>query len=729
MIEVKGEIERDYEIAKAFGLQILDACLQDIAFARFLLKKNHERRQKHHQEIYDRRQINANISNIFESNNQYEFERNRDIYVDLNQAILAVSSTSSSGVSMLHIMVYKDFSKQLQLLLDFGANPYVTNKNQETALHWCAKLTSKRCAKVLLDHFCKNKQIEAALSIRDASNSTPLHAAVAAGNLAIIPLFVDYLDMQFTSRESEHSERLEMLNISSSTSSSPFLITDIDDCTPIMIASNYARATAHALATMESENKKNGQDAANQQRFDDGNVFIAITFLLLRYHQQRGLPIPPEALSISNSVVKSLSVPSSAQTIQNTDVHGLQLDLSPINGSAYRPSDVKSSPQLSDRVNDKNESNFATPSLENCYPADLDADAVDLLINQLNDQQQYLLDQKRLISKHDLPTVVGGAMQKASRPRTAPKSHKPKEFSLRKEDNATSGDIVVADENLPVIVRKPLLQSHSSTTLRESPPTAYTVMGGELVPTSTSPTTVYEGIIAKYRQQQQVSNSRPNSAVKAKLASISFKKAQLDAASASKSAGSLLKPIRKDSSSSPKKPAFFVRRSDALSQMPPAIVKPSILDGVRIGIDEDNKVDLDLEIFASIVKQAKVVSAEPPPSSAEKARRRTSTMQSFSSVGSIGSFAEPVDTKASMDPRMAKKLMSAMPKYDMLFPPAPSVPFLPTKTRRNPTTAAAPNDLLSAIAQATAAVQSQSPGKRTVHPEPYYSKRMDVIVI
>ena len=49
MIEVKGEIERDYEIAKAFGLQILDACLQDIAFARFLLKKNHERRQRHHQ--------------------------------------------------------------------------------------------------------------------------------------------------------------------------------------------------------------------------------------------------------------------------------------------------------------------------------------------------------------------------------------------------------------------------------------------------------------------------------------------------------------------------------------------------------------------------------------------------------------------------------------------------------------------------------------------------------
>ena len=595
---------------------------------------------------------------------------------------------------------------------------------------------------MLLDHFCKNKQIEAALSIRDASNSTPLHAAVAAGNLAIIPLFVDYLDMQFTSRESEHSEKLEKLNASSPTSSSPFLITDIDNCTPIMIASNYARATAHAItaaANMESEIKRNGQDSANKLYFDDDNVFIAITFLLLRYHQQRGLPIPPEALSISNSVVKSLSVPSTAQTIESTNIDGLKLDLSQINGFANRLRDVKSSPQLSVRVNDKNESHFATPSLDNCYPADLDADAVDLLIDQLNDQHQYLLDQKRLI-KHDspdLPTVVVGAMQKAPRPRTAPKSHKPKEFHLRRENDSTA-DVAVPEENdsaapkqkvLPVIAREPIkpiiLQSRSSSTLRESPPTAYTVVGGELVPTSTSPSAVYEGIIAKYRQQQ-VSTSRPTSAVKTKLASISFKKAQQDAAAASRSP---LKPIRKDSSSPPKKPAFFVRRSDALHHMPAAIVKPSILDGLRIDIDEDNKVDLDLEIFMSMVKQAKVVSAEPLPTSAEKTRRRTSMMQSFSSVGSIGSFAEPFETRASLDPRMAKKLMSAMPKYDMLFPPAPSVPFLPTKTRRIPSADAATNDILSAIAQATAAVQSQSPDKKLVQPEPYYSKRMDVIVI
>jgi hypothetical protein len=46
MIEEKtvanNDIAKDYDVAKTFGLQILDACFQDIAFARFLLKKNHE---------------------------------------------------------------------------------------------------------------------------------------------------------------------------------------------------------------------------------------------------------------------------------------------------------------------------------------------------------------------------------------------------------------------------------------------------------------------------------------------------------------------------------------------------------------------------------------------------------------------------------------------------------------------------------------------------------------
>ena len=39
------------------------------------------------------------------------------LYVPLNKAMLAASATTSSGATILHIMVYKDLWKQLQLLL------------------------------------------------------------------------------------------------------------------------------------------------------------------------------------------------------------------------------------------------------------------------------------------------------------------------------------------------------------------------------------------------------------------------------------------------------------------------------------------------------------------------------------------------------------------------------------------------------------------------------------
>ena len=105
--------------------------------------------------------------------------------------------------------------------------------------------------------------------------------------------------------------------------------------------------------------------------------------------------------------------------------------------------------------------------------------------------------------------------------------------------------------------------------------------------------------------------------------------------------------------------------------------------------------------------------------------------QSFASISSIGTFSESGQTRASLDPRLAKKVMSAIPKYDMLFPPAPSVPFLPTKTRRITAPFTKQNNILGTTAQANAVetVTAQSLDQGTTHPEPYYSKRMDVIVI
>eukprot|EP01036_Dinobryon_divergens_P025170 gene25170-33693_t len=295
-----------------------------------------------------------------------------------------------------------------------------------------------------------------------------------------------------------------------------------------------------------------------------------------------------------------------------------------------------------------------------------------------------------------------------SNPQTTP-SH------LKESDDVTTcgidTEIAARKLHFPIILKTHLKESCSTTNiLPQLRPLAYTVVGGELVATSTSPTAVYEGIIAKYRQQRQhqhLQNSRPSSAIKTKKAS------------ALKSLTPLANPIHK---TSPKKPAFFVRRSDALSEMQPAMTKHG-----SVRIDEDNKVDLDLEIFASMMKQAKVVSAEPAATSAEKARRNTSMMQSFSSVGnfnSSGSFLEPIETRASLESRIGKKMMSAMPKYDMLFLPATSAPFLPKKTKRI-SQIGSPNNILDAIA----AVGAQSSDNEMARPEPYYSKRMDVIVI
>ena len=268
--------------------------------------------------------------------------------------------------------------------------------------------------------------------------------------------------------------------------------------------------------------------------------------------------------------------------------------------------------------------------------------------------------------------------------------------------------------HFPTISNETSQQNYPSTFPQSSPPPiAYTVVGGKLVATSTSPFTVYESIIAKY-SRKQTKGTHPTCVKKSKLASIAVKKAQLDPESASKVLSN---------QSSEKKPAFFVRKSNALHQMLPAFVKP---DGVRIEVvDEDNKVDPDLEIFSSMVKQTKVLSVDPVVTVAETTRSRR---QSFASIGSFGFLSEPGQTRASLDPRMAKKMMSAMPKYDLLFPPAPSVPFLPTKTRLTPPPAK-PNDILSAIAQAAATVEAQSSDQGMAGPEPYYSKRMDVIVI
>ena len=77
-------------------------------------------------------------------------------------------------------MQYLTFIKFFQILNCNKSPP----QNDETPLHWCAKLNSKDCAKILIDHGCD-------ATIVDISGSTPLHCAAAAGHVEVIPLMLD----------------------------------------------------------------------------------------------------------------------------------------------------------------------------------------------------------------------------------------------------------------------------------------------------------------------------------------------------------------------------------------------------------------------------------------------------------------------------------------------------------------------------------------------------------
>ncbi|KAJ1429898.1 ankyrin repeat-containing domain protein, partial [Ochromonadaceae sp. CCMP2298] len=57
-------------------------------------------------------------------------------------------------------------------------------QNNETPLHWCARLNSLKTARALLSH---GAHVDAA----DNACSTPLHYAALAGALEIVPLLLE----------------------------------------------------------------------------------------------------------------------------------------------------------------------------------------------------------------------------------------------------------------------------------------------------------------------------------------------------------------------------------------------------------------------------------------------------------------------------------------------------------------------------------------------------------
>ena len=620
-------------------------------------------------------------------------------------------------------------------------------------MHWCAKLKCKRCAKVLLSHFFRIGQIIPALSCTDASGSNPLHSAVAAGNLTLIPLIIDYLEMQNTARDTD--KQSDDLSVSSAVPTTPFTTVDVDNCTPIMVAVNYARATAAAIASATALESDSAKNAFANQYIDDGNVFIAITVLLLRYHQQHGLPIPPDALSISDSVMKSLAEPSITTVNDKSTMDALDLELSTLEGP--QSSHMKWGNQaaigrdstLAGIPTDNIQQPGAIQSSQSPLKM-IDTSTVDFLLAQLSEQQRLLQEHRKLIQQAELhvdsktnEATSLKAKKNTNRPQTAPRNEKPNEFRRRDSPQAPPSDSKPTDlvdvsveggvgetttENsskknkaLPAINRPPLRASNNLKTSQSTP-----AITEAAVPPHT--VIVYEKIAAGYKLQQQLNSNRQKVGTNV-INSISYRKAQQEMASKS-STVLAANSNANDSPSPPKKPAFFIRKSDSLHHMPPVFkpivhTKPLPVDGFPAESEAESADALDADIQTKLLKLT--------TSDSDKVRRRHNGKASLAasdldatSVGSVSdAFNDSNATRISFDRRAGTntKIISAIPNFEMLFPPAPSVPFLPVKTNR-PSTVKSMMALSEAITHAASTTAPSSPP----HPLPFTSRRMDVII-
>ena len=78
------------------------------------------------------------------------------------------------GNSILHFMAYDDLNDSAKLLLENGAEVNNRNINEETPLHWAARVGSLKTMEVLVMY-------HANVNAADITNGTALHSAAAAG--------------------------------------------------------------------------------------------------------------------------------------------------------------------------------------------------------------------------------------------------------------------------------------------------------------------------------------------------------------------------------------------------------------------------------------------------------------------------------------------------------------------------------------------------------------------
>ena len=124
------------------GLNLLDACLDDLAFGRYICERSSE------------------IKNLV---NFQELEYNN---------------------SILHFVAYNDVSDAVEMLLSYGANPNIRNINEETPIHWATSMGSLKSLSILVKGGGN-------INIQDASGGTALHTAAILGNPEAVPFLLN----------------------------------------------------------------------------------------------------------------------------------------------------------------------------------------------------------------------------------------------------------------------------------------------------------------------------------------------------------------------------------------------------------------------------------------------------------------------------------------------------------------------------------------------------------
>jgi hypothetical protein len=220
-----------------------------------------------------------------------------------------------------------------------------------------------------------------------------------------------------------------------------------------------------------------------------------------------------------------------------------------------------------------------------------------------------------------------------------------------------------------------------------------------------SNSTIYENIIALYKNKSK--SLRPRSANSNKIA-VTVSENPIQPSNANNASTEKAKGKGKYSQ---KKPAFCIRKSDALYQMPPVSRTTGATTSVVVS-DDDNRMDENLEIFASMM----------------------SKQQSSQNGNLTATDSSSNNQKATKIPVGGKK-SSSLPSYVAQFPPALSVPFLPSKTKRilrqnynNVSILDSPDAVVQPLEETVPAEKTQSKPIEWFKEEPYRSKRMDVIV-